>query len=103
MDLLTGNVYAAGWEKVGAARGFSENDLAKIDHIEVVNTKDGNKQVLDKLSLAIYVGKKGERMYKAVDKNSNLKVGDQVDPKSVIAQDYTDGNQTCTRFDGKAL
>ena len=86
MDLLTGNVYAASWEKVDAARSFSENDLAKIDHIEVVNTKDSNKQVLDKLSLAIYVGKKGERMYKAV-----------------IAQDYTDGNQICTRFDGRAL
>lgn len=103
MELLTGKTYGAKWEKVGNPEGFSEEELASIKNIEVVNTKDDKGNVLDKLSLAIYVGNKGEHLYKPVDKNSSLKVGDAVDPASVTAQEYTDGTQTCIRFDGKAL
>ena len=101
-DLLTGRTYAASWEKVGAPKKFSEENLKSIDHIDVVYAKDSDGNVLDKLSLAIYVGNKGERKYKPVDKNSNLKVGDRVKPESVTAQEYSDGNQNCIRFDGEA-
>ena len=103
-DLLTGGkTYAASWNKVGEPKKFNEANLKAIRHIDVVNTKDENGNLTDKLSLAIYVGDKGERKFRPVDKNSKLKAGDRVKPESVTAQEYSNGDQNCVRFDGEAL
>ena len=101
--LSTSTEYGASYDVLNATP-LSENEKALYERVEVNYSKDKEGKTLDKKCLVFFLkGGNGRRKYGALDRNSKLEIGQEVDINSVKEIELSNGSDKIWRYDGVAM